>query len=159
MAGLIDITYTRRIPYPLDVAYAWLTDYQDDDPARAGAVIEERTVASREPGRVVLNACLNLLGTKGRGKAEVLLHPPDHWEARILEGSGRGSHYRYRLDPLPEGGCRLTVVYGVAARRPISRLKVRLLSPLVRRELGRMWDGFAASMERELGPPVVARAR
>lgn len=78
-----------------------------------------------------------------------MLHPPDRWEARFVEGAGKGSVYEYRL--LPRGqGCRLEVAYNIRARRLGSRLRVLLARRMIRRELDAMEDGFARAMEEEL---------
>lgn len=144
------ITLRRDLPVPLPAAYAWLTDYQDDDPDRTTAVVKRRPVVERSGNRVVLEGTLSILGNTRSGKVEVLLYPPDHWVATILEGSGRGSVYTYRLTPTATG-CRLTVDYSFPVRRLSARIKVWLATPLIRRELTKMWDGFEASMAKELG--------
>jgi hypothetical protein len=146
---IVRIPYERTFPVPVAQAYAWLTDYQDDDPQRTTAVIKSRPVLERHEDRVVLDGTLEILGRRGRGKAEVRLFPPDHWTASILEGSGRGSVYDYRLTPVPEG-CRLHVDYRISTRRLRSYLRVLLARRLVWKELDTMWDGFARSMQRDL---------
>lgn len=148
----VTLPYARSFPYPVDVAYAWLTDYQDDDPQRTTAVVKRRPVLLRTRDRVVMEGELEMLGARGVGTVEVALHPPDRWVAEIVKGGGKGSIYEYRLTPIP-GGCRLDVRYRVRVRRWGSRIRLLLARPLLRRELHRMWDGFAAAMERELPHP------
>ena len=147
--AFVTISYTRRFPHPLDQAYAWLTDYQDDDPARTSAVVKRRPVLKREPGKVTMEGELEMLGVRGTGIVEVSLHPPARWVAEIVQGGGRGSVYEYQLSPTPDG-CRLDVQYRVRVRRWSSRLRLMLAKPLLRRELNTMWDGFAASMAKDL---------
>lgn len=149
----VTIPFTRRFPYPVDQAYAWLTDYQDDDPQRTTAVVKRRPVVSRSKDKVVMEGELEMLGVRGTGTVEVSLHPPDRWVAEIVKGAGRGSRYEYKLTPAPDG-CRIDVKYHVRVRRWGSRLRVTFAKPLLRRELRTMWDGFAASMEREM-PRVI----
>jgi hypothetical protein len=145
------IPYSRTFPYPVDQAFAWLTDYQDDDPSRTDAIVERRTVAAREKDVVTLDATVTMFGVTGSGVAEVRLFPPDRWVATVVKGSGRGSVYEYRLTPAPGGGSRLDVAYRIAVRRWRSRLRVLFARPFARRELHRMWEGFARSMAEELG--------
>lgn len=146
----MDIPYSRELPHPIDAAYAWLTDYEDADAQRAGAVVHERRVVKRDDDVVVLEGHNVVLGRHARGKAEVRLFPSERrWQATIVEGNGRGSVYEYQLTPT-DRGCRLDVRYRVRARRWRARVLVRLTRPFVRREIARMWDGFAAAMAREL---------
>lgn len=148
----VAIPYRRQFPYPLPAVYAWLTDYQDDDAEKAGAIIRRRSVVSREPGRIVLEGELETLGRRAPGRAEVLLHPPDRWEARFLAGPLKGSVYEYRLTPVAPGRTRLDALYRARARRPSRRLLIRLLRPFIRREIHRMWNGFAKAMDADLAP-------
>ena len=152
MADHVTFTYRRTFPYPVDVAYQWLTDYQDDDGERTTAIVKRRPVIAREGNKVVLEGHLEIMGRQMQGTATVHLFPPDRWEAHLHFKNGRGTVYRYRLDPLPGGRqCRLTAEYEIPARRWTSRLKLHLARPLVMREIDTMWDGFAKSMEKELG--------
>jgi len=144
----VNVKVTRTFPYPLERTFEWLTDYQDDDPSRTTAVVKRRPVLKREANKVTLEGELELFGARGVGKVEVELHPPTHYVATIIEGSGRGSVYDYRLTPV-EGGTRLDVLYRIRVKRWKSRLRVILGKPFVRRELHKMWDGFTESMKRE----------
>lgn len=148
----VTIPYTRRFPYPVDQAYAWLTDYQDDDPQRTTAVVKRRPVLERTPDKITMEGELEFFGQRGTGIVEVKLHPPDRWVAEIVKGGGRGSIYEYRLTPA-EGGSRLDVRYRVRVKRWGSRLRLLLARPLVRREIHRMWDGFEDAMRREMPRP------
>ena len=147
--AFVTIPYARFLPYPVEQAFAWLTDYQDDDPARTTAVVKRRPVLRRTADRVVMEGELEMLGVRGVGTVEVALHPPDRWVAEIVKGGGKGSVYEYRLTAAP-GGSRLDVRYRVRVRRWSSRIRLIIAKPLLRRELDRMWDGFAESMQREL---------
>lgn len=151
--AFVTIRYSRRFPQDVGRAFAWLTDYQDDDPARTTAVVKRRPVLSRTADKVILEGELEMLGVRGAGTVEVSLFPPDRWVAEIVKGAGRGSVYEYRLTATPEGGSRLDVAYRVRVRRWPSRFRLWIARPLIRRELDTMWDGFAASMARELATP------
>lgn len=147
----VDVPHVRILPHPIDAAYAWLTDYRDDDAALAGAIIQERGVERRADGVIVLSGHNVTLGQHARGRAEVHLFPAEYrWEARIFEGSGRGSVYTYALTPLPDGRTRLEVHYRIRARRLRKRLLLWVVKPLISREVRKMWDGFAGAMGREL---------
>jgi hypothetical protein len=153
----VHVPYSRVFPFPLEATYAWLTDYRDDDPARTDAVVKRRPVLKREPGKVTMEGELELFGSFGTGVVEVALDPPAHYVATIVQGRGRGCVFDYRLTSVP-GGTRLDVDYQIRVKRWSSRLRVALGKPLLRREIHRMWDGFAASMQRELGAPATVAA-
>lgn len=154
----VPIRYRRVFPHPLADAYAWLTDYQDDDPARTDAVQVRRHVLERSDERVLMEGTLDLMGNTGSGKVEVRLMPPDHWQATLIEGAGRGSVYDYRLTALTPTSTRLDVVYNVRVKRLRKRLLVMLAAPFVRRHLDRMWKGFADAMARDLRETRTAEA-
>lgn len=149
MSEPIVIEVVRRVPHARDAAYAWLTDFQDDDSKRAGAVITSRRVRVREKDRIVYEGTTEMLGRVVHAVTEVRLAPPDKWQARVVEGPRTGSWTDYSL--VADGaGARLTVTYHFVFVDPRRHRLVRLLKPLVRRGLARMWDGFLADMAREL---------
>lgn len=145
----VTIPYSRTFPVPVEKAFAWLTDYTDHDASLTTEVVKQRTVVQRGKDLVVLDGEIELLGTRGRGKVEVALFPPTRYVATIVEGRSKGSVYEYRLTPVAHG-TRLDVEYRVRVKRVRSWLKVALARPLARRKLHAMWEGFAASMARDL---------
>lgn len=152
MGDLIDVPYVREFSYPVAQAFAWLTDYREDDPARAGAIVRKRQVVKREGNVVTLAGENQMRGLLLKGQAEIHLFPDEQrWEARFVQGAGRGSLYTYRLTPTKTGGSRLEIHYGIRARRFSSRLKVWIAKPFIKAEIHRMWDGFEAAMKQELG--------
>lgn len=152
MSGpFVDVPHVRVLPHPIDAAYQWLTDYRDDDADLAGAIVKKRTVERRPDGVILLEGHNVTLGQPARGRAEVHLFPDQkRWEARIFEGSGRGSVYTYALTPLGPDKTRLEVHYRIRARRWSRRVMLTLAKPLIKREISKMWDGFVAAMGRDL---------
>jgi hypothetical protein len=151
MPSPVVIRIARRLPHPRDGAYAWLTDFQDDDARRAGgAVLRSRKVTLREKTRVVYEGHTEVLGRASRAVTDVTLMPPERWEARVVEGPRTGSWTDYSLVPDGPDACRLSVTYHFVFADPKRQLAVRVLKPLVRRSLARMWAGFAADMARDL---------
>lgn len=147
---VIDIPYTREFPHPIEQCYAWLTDYTDRDPSLTHAVLKERRVLERTPERVLLEVRNEVMGADLAGQAEVLLHPEEFWyEAKGL-GRGKGVHYVYRLAPLGPSRTRLDVHYTHRTKRFGTAARMMLARPLIRRQLGKMWDGLAASMAKDL---------
>lgn len=143
----MNLRYERDLPHTVDDAYAWLTDYQDDDHTKAGAIIRKRDVVSRTEREVVLEGELETIGQRATGRAVVRLFPEEkRWVAELAGGRWV---YEYRLVPRP-GGCRLIVDYQLGARRWRRRVMYTLLKPLIRREIHQMWSGFAKAMAREL---------
>jgi hypothetical protein len=150
MGEHVVLHYERDLAVPLDRAYAWLTDYQDDDPSLTRKVVKRRPVVSRTKDVVVLDGEIEVLGRRAKGRAEVHLFPPDRWEARLYRRDGqRGSTFHYRLVPKAQG-CRLVVDYHIQARKATTRWKLRLFKPLAMRDIRIMWDGFVGAMERDL---------
>lgn len=150
MVDTVTIRYERRLEQPLDAAYRWLTDYQDDDPERAGSIIRKREVVEEDEDRVVLEGELETIGRTMEGRAVVELDPPDAWTANLYDQKGRRSGvYEYRLEPLDEG-CRLIVDYQLAAPTLKHKALLWIGKPLIRRELATMWDGFVEAMREEL---------
>ena len=152
----VNLHYERTFPYPVEQAYAWLTDYQDDDPQRTSAVVAKRDVVRREGNEVEVEGILDVLGQRTRGRAVIKLFPEEkRWEAHI----GKGSRwvFTYRLVPVAEGS-RLLIDYRMGSRRWTRRALLTILKPLIRRRLDVMWDGFAASMARELAAGAAPRA-
>ena len=145
----VRVRVVRRFPFPQAAAYAWLTDFEDADAQRAGAVVETRLVVARSPGRVVYEGETRVLGRRTWARTDVTLQPPDRWEARVTQGSRAGSETRYRLAPTPDG-CELTVDYAFVLQPRARMLLLGLLKGLVKRDLERMWDGFEAAMRAEL---------
>lgn len=153
----MNIHYERDFPYPVDAAYAWLTDYQDDDHTRAGAIIKRRIVVRREvdkdgrPVEVELEGELETLGQRtGRGRALVKLWPDERrWVAELAGGRWV---YEYRLAPTARG-TRLVIDYRLGSKRWQRRALLTMMKPLIRREIDKMWDGFSAAMEREIARP------
>lgn len=145
----VEIVIERRLPRPRDAAYAWLTDFESEDVARAGAVLQKRRILERGPTRIVYEAEQQVLGRQTGGTTEVTLHPPDRWEARVTQGPRLGSFTHYRLVPDAEGA-RLTVHYHLVQVDGVKHAIMRLAKPLVKRELERMWDGFSSALTREI---------
>lgn len=145
----IEIRVRQRFPHARDAAYAWLTDIQDDDPQRTGAVLSSRRVVERRKDGLAYEGETEVLGRRVFARTEVTLLPPGRWEARITKGIRTGSTTDYRLEP-NGAGCQLIVTYRFVFADARTRIIVRLLRPLVRRALVRMWAGFADDMAREL---------
>ncbi len=150
MVDTVAITYTRVFEHPREEAFAWLTDYRADDVERAGGIIEDRTVLQRHENEILLEGELSTLGRVQRGRARIELEPPSRWIAHLEDRKGRDSgRFEYELADHPEG-CKLSVVYNLAAPRLRHKLMLWTGKLLIRREIDRMWDGFADAMDREL---------
>lgn len=154
MVRWVHVPYRRDLPHRLDDAFAWLTDYDEGDADRAGAIITRRRPVEAGPDRVVLEGRLDTLGRSYEGRAVVELHPPDRWVADMFDEKDRKwGHNEYRLEPrADEGGCTLTVDYRFVAPKLRHLVQLTLAKPLIRREVDRMWDGFVEAMAEDLGP-------
>jgi len=156
VAGFVTLRYVRDFPHPQPAAYAWLTDFQDSDPGLTDAIQRERRILQRDGNRSVGEVTIEVLGRKGTAQVETTLFPPDRWEARFLSGFSKGNHYTYHLEPTATG-CRLTIDYRFAVKRLRHRLLFFFVKPRLRREIDRMWEGFAAAMERDLRGEIPSR--
>lgn len=149
----------RRFAHDPARVYAWLTDYDEEDPKRAGGVVTKRRVLSRSATRVTMEGELDVIGRAMPGTAEVDLEPPSAWHARFyLKGKTLAFWNDYRVAPDGNGGTLLEVDYHY--RMPT--LKRRILYHLagkrrIRRDLDLMWNGFEAAMDRELAATAAAR--
>lgn len=148
MAEPVRVRIVQRFSQPAPQAYAWLTDIQDEDVDHAGAVIKARKVRERAPGRILYEGETEVLGRRTWGLTSVTMAPPDKWEARVVEGPRTGSFTTYDLRPVPDG-CELTIDYRFVFDQKKTERLARLLKPLLRMSLKRMWVGYAASMDRE----------
>lgn len=150
MARHVHIRVERAFAAPRDAAFAWLTDFDEGDAERAGAVIEMRKVVERAKDHIVYEGETAMLGRRSWGVTEVTLHPPDRWEAKVTKGPRTGSFTHYHLVPQGTGASHLTIDYHFILDDPRRMMLLRILKPLVRRELGKMWAGFAEAMEKDL---------
>jgi hypothetical protein len=147
----VPIRYSRVFPHGLAETFDWLTDYREDDPSLTTAVVvDKRPVVKREGDTVTLHGTLEILGNRGSGIVEVKLQPPDRYTATIVQGAGKGSVYEYALTPVSPTATRLDVTYNVRVKRLRKRILVAIARPLVRRDIARMWEGYAAAMAKDL---------
>lgn len=149
------VPYRRLLDHPVETAFAWLTDFDDGDGDRAGAVLAGRRVLERTDRRVVVENRHKGFARRGSGIGEATLEPPDRWRARVVNDRGLTvMKATYRLEPR-DGGERseLIIDYHFATPRLRYRLLFDFFGPFVRRELSRMWDGYVAAMDRELSAP------
>lgn len=146
----LEITLTRQLPAPVEVAYAWLTDFEAEDARRAGALVLDRPVLEEGDDHVLLEPRIGMLGVGVTSRLRVdLTDPPHRWKATYLDGLLEGSVDRYELEPAGPGASSLAVTYEIEAPTGLGWL-APLAGPVTRWQLDRMWAGFEASMRREL---------
>ncbi len=150
-APMVDIPYEREFPHAIDSCYEWLTDYTDKDPSLTPEILRNRRVIERHPDRVIMDVENVFLGRALKGRAEVKLYPKEHrYEARSLHGDGKAILYTYQLTPLAPNRTRLEIHYKTRVRKLGRRLQLRILRPLIRTRIHRMWEGFATAMANDL---------
>lgn len=151
MTRYVTVEHQRTFHHPLDQVYTWLTDYDEDDPQRAGAVILSREVVSQDEGRIALDEEVTSLGLDRSVRTVVELDPPDAWRAQVHHTPGSEPDlFGYQLDALEGGGCRLTATYRYAVTSLWEKLMLKVLARWIGKELATMWDGFDNAMDREL---------
>lgn len=142
----------RHVPYPMDPAYRWFTDFDEFDHQRSTGYLRERRILDASKGQVELEDRVGLLGRERVQTLEVVLQPPDRWEARVVDGDLQGTEAIHELVAAPDGGSLLTVRTTLSVGL-LARLKLALgAGDDLQAELGEAWDGFVAAMEEELGP-------
>ncbi|MHB8584764.1 MAG: hypothetical protein ACYDDF_02860 [Thermoplasmatota archaeon] len=134
----------------MPVAFAWLTDLQDDDPGRTDAVAERRHIRERSPTRIVLDGDTRAFGRLIPFVSVVDLAPPDSWVSKVTGGPRAGSVTAYQLSPRPDG-CQLDVRYNLTHEKAWARFVMRAFQFRLRADLEKMWDGFERAMATELG--------
>lgn len=149
MPSPVHIRVTQSFAQAPKVAYEWLTDFDEGDVERAGAVIEKRKVLERAGDRIVYEGETEVIGRRIWGVTEVTLQRPDRWSARVTQGPRTGTVVHYHLVPKREG-CTLTIDYHFIVAPPTRHLLLRVVKPLVAGELRKMWAGFRAAMDREM---------
>lgn len=153
------LTIERTLPVDADNAYAWLTDYHPRDADLADAVLVDREILEegREAGRIVMAETRRSLALERTVRTVVELDAPGAWQATV-HGADAGTPdvFTYRLDPIDETRSRLTVTYAYGVGNVVEKGMLWLLSPLVKREIRTMWQGFETAMRREVAPEIQA---
>lgn len=146
----------RHVPYPMDPAYRWLTDFDEFDHQRSTGYLRERRVLDAPEGRARLEDRVRLLGEERRQTLEVDLQPPDRWIAEVVDGAFAGTQILHELAAAPDGGTILTVKHHLEVGF-LTRLKLSLgAGGTLQEELGEAWDGVLAAMKEEVGPAKAA---
>lgn len=141
----------RHVPYSMDPAYRWLTDFDEFDHQRSTGFLRERRVLDAPKGQARLEDRIRLLGEERTWTQEVDLQPPDRWEARIVEGGWAGTEAVHELAAAPDGGSVLRVKYTFSVGL-LGRLRLALgAGDALEEELVEAWDGVIGNMGEELG--------
>lgn len=142
----------RHVPYPMDPAYRWLTDFDEFDHQRSTGFLRERRVLDAPKGQARIEDRVQLLGAERTWTQEVDLQPPDRWVARVVDGDWAGTEAVHELGAAPDGGSVLRVKYTFRVGL-LARLRLALgAGDALEEELAEAWDGVVAGMEDELGP-------
>lgn len=152
MPSFVDARHVELFRHPVERAYPWLVDYQEDDARTGSAVVAGRQVVQRKGDTILLDTDIRTpFGVKPR-RAEITLDPAKHrWDARVVSGYGLGNLTHYALTPTPEGGSRLEIHYRLHARNGAQRAFHTLTRPLFLQRVTAMWKGFHAEMDKDLG--------
>jgi hypothetical protein len=142
----------RRVPYPMDPAYRWLTDFDEFDHQRSSGFLRGRRVLDAPKGLARIEDRVRLLGEDRTLTQEVDLQPPDRWVARVVEGDWAGTEAVHELAAAPDRGSLLVVKYTFSVGL-LGRLRLAVgAGDDLEAELVDAWDGVVAAMEDELGP-------
>ena len=136
------ITATFRVP--LDFAFAWCTDYTQDDAGLEGEAYQ-RKIIERSARRVVFEDLEEMPDGWSWGRDVVTLRPPNRWHMDGV-GNRRDVTADYLLTSLPDGRTQLELRW---RRRP-TMPGTKQLTKAQREESARVaWKRFGAAMERD----------
>lgn len=138
--------YSARLPHDAKAAFAWLTDYRDDDASLTTTMVRERRVLSRAADTVEMDATIDPLGRRYSGRATVRLFPG---ELRYTAQVGKRIANEYVLTPTPEG-CRFDVAYRVTPKRWTDWVRLTLARRRFEKQADAMWRGFFDAMAKDL---------
>jgi hypothetical protein len=129
---------------PLRFAYAWCTDYSEEDRKLEGDPGSRQII--RKGARTVVYEDLNETPHGWMwSRQTVTLHPPDRWTA-TADGNYRTWKLDYSLRELPDGRTEFTM----RGRRRATPLGGRNPSKTaLEQELREMWDNLGRALERD----------
>lgn len=146
---MVTFKTTKIMNVPLKYAYAWCTDFRDDDSKITGSV-RIRRVISRTKDRVIYGSSYPGRDGKATGSIYIVsLKPPDSWHMdRFGEDMERGD---YKLTSLGRKLTRLDITFNLKFKRG-SRRGVNK-EDLSKRSLER-WNKYAAALESDYASGV-----
>jgi hypothetical protein len=139
---------SKVVKVPLDYAFAWLTDFRDDDPKIIGGT--PRRMLRKSKREFVWVQPYKRDGVQKFGVRIVKLKPPDSWRNDAINEE-KESVYSYRLTPVGRS-TRLTIE---------AKIRYKTIKPESMRELAHNlsadWEKYKASLEKDYssGKPAV----
>jgi len=134
---------------PLDYAFAWLTDFRDDDAKMIGG--KPRKILRRTKRNFVWIQPYTRDGVDKIGVRIVTLRPPDSWHNDVINEE-KESKFDYHLTPVGKS-TKLTIT---------AKIRYKTIKPEKMRELARNlsaeWDKYKAALEKDYssGKPATA---
>lgn len=155
---MLEHTAVRDLPIPPDDAYAWLTDYREDDMREVmGDPSGTRKLQRLPDGRLHLETIGVIAGVKGRADGVITFSPPDSWsfDGHIAALGRKMVHVdsRWRVEPHGDRGTRFTASFRVTPVHLLARLYLRFRSRKARAMIEEDYDRIAAAIAKEFSGP------
>lgn len=132
---------TKTLDVPLDYAYAWLTDYRNEDPRIIGDPYP-RHILRRSKQSFVWTQRYERDGEVRESVRIVTLKPPNAWHNEAISDE-KESTLDYRLTPLGKRRTKITIK-AVVSFKTIKQTKAEL-----EEHLGGIWDKYGAALETD----------
>lgn len=134
------VKVSRKIMAPLSFAYAWCTDFREDDPQISG---QKRRILMLEKtkGRFIMSATSKSHGRTVTAARIVSLNPPNSWHLDWI-GDEHDETGDYRLTRLSGSATRLRMTFKVRNKTPRTSGKAAFV-----KEINAMWDKYVQALE------------
>ncbi len=136
------VRVSRKIMAPLSFAYAWCTDFREDDPQISG---QRRRIAilERAPNRLIMSARSERNGRIVTAARIVSLKPPNAWHLDWI-GDEHNETGDYKLTRLSESTTRLNMTFKVHNKAPTASTKAAFV-----KEVNAVWDKYVPALESD----------
>ena len=146
----------RDLPFPPDDAYAWLTDYREDDMRRIfGDEGGKRMIEKLGSDRLRVQSTGMIAGVRGHADGVITLRPPDSWmfDGHITAMARKMVHVDalWNVAPLGDGRTRFTSRFRITPQNFIAKAYLKLRPRWVRKRIERDYDQIAAAIAKDLG--------
>lgn len=136
------VTVSRIIRAPLAFAYAWCTDFREDDSQISG---QQRRVAilERTPSRFIMSTKSESHGRTVTAARIVTLKPPNAWHLDWI-GDEHDETADYKLAQVDTGTTRLNMAFKVHHKTSTAQTKRMFVD-----EVNSVWDKYVAALEND----------
>jgi hypothetical protein len=142
---------TKVLEVPIGYAYAWCTDFRDDDAKIVGVPFPRHILRKRRGEYVWIQRYIRG-GKEKEGVRFITLEPPNAWHNEAI-GDEKESSIDYRLTPMGKKRTRLTITVRATYKTMEPEAKSGLEDIL-----SRDWDKYGAALEKDYASGKAATA-